>query len=63
MFSGPVDQIQDAFKKADAIIDRPVILLAKTLPGKGVSFMEGTWKYHVWRGENELADLALKELI
>ncbi|MBR1986882.1 MAG: transketolase [Mogibacterium sp.] len=38
-----VEEILDAYSAA---ADRPQVILAKTVKGKGVSFMENNWKYH-----------------
>jgi transketolase len=34
--------IEDTFRKLDAIVDKPKVIIADTIKGKGVSFMEGT---------------------
>ncbi len=36
------DDLRDTFSK-----DIPHVVIAKTVKGKGVSYMEGKWKYHV----------------
>lgn len=42
--------------------ERPVVVLADTVAGKGVSFMEGTWQWHLgFLGPND-RDRALAEL-
>lgn len=42
--------------------DRPVVVLADTVAGKGVSFMEGTWQWHLgFLGEGD-KERALAEL-
>ncbi len=42
--------------------DKPAAILARTVLGKGVSFMENNWKYHDWPGNSEDIEKALKEL-
>jgi transketolase len=37
--------------------------LARTVLGKGVSFMEGNWKYHDWPGKPEDIEKAHTELL
>ena len=37
---------KDAIKKAKEIRDRPVFIIANTVKGKGVSFMENNPKWH-----------------
>ena len=39
-------QICDALDKADEIKNKPVLLLARTVKGKGISFAEGRPEYH-----------------
>ena len=55
-------QLEEAFKKCRQVIDRPSVIIANTIKGKGVSFMEdnNNWHYKT-PSDNELA-LALKEL-
>jgi len=55
------DEIYDAFCKAQAI-DRPVMILANTVMGKGVSFMENIADYHGKPLSKEQLVDALKEL-
>jgi len=40
------DEIAFAFKKAKDTKAKPTIIIAKTIPGKGVSFMENRWEWH-----------------
>ncbi len=42
--------------------DRPVVVLADTVAGKGVSFMEGTWQWHLGFLGPDDRDRALAEL-
>ncbi len=35
-----------AVKEAHTITDKPIIIIAHTIPGKGVSYMEGNYKWH-----------------
>lgn len=56
------DEIKDAFKKARAFKGKPTIIIAKTVKGKGVSFMENVAGWHgVAPTADELA-IAIKEL-
>jgi transketolase len=55
-------QILDAFEQARRARGRPTAIVARTVKGKGVSFMENT---HAWHGKapsREEADRALAEL-
>ena len=56
------DEIEAAFEKAKTVKGRPTAIIAKTVKGKGVSFMENDvlWHYRTARGEEY--DAALKEL-
>lgn len=54
-------QILEALQWADAQ-EKPVMILAQTLLGKGVSFMENNWKYHDWPGKSVDVEAARSEL-
>jgi len=57
-----IEQIKRAFLKFDHIHERPMVIIAKTVMGKGVSFMENN---HLWHGKApkpEEAQKALAEL-
>ena len=54
------DQLREAFNKKS---DRPVAIIADTIKGKGVSYMEGKWQYHtIIPKSNEDINTGLKEL-
>lgn len=55
-------QIIDAFDRADSVADRPTAIIAHTIKGKGVSFMEGKVEFHGVAPTNDQTLLALKEL-
>ena len=67
-----MQEIIDACHEAEAIHDKPVLILAHTIPGKGVDFVENDYKWHGaptgasdMEGEpkkEEQAKIALKEL-
>ncbi|MBI2012049.1 transketolase [Candidatus Daviesbacteria bacterium] len=38
--------IIDAFNEAKAIFEKPTVVIAHTIPGKGVSYMESDYKWH-----------------
>ena len=40
------DSIRDAFAKAKAVKDKPVCIIAKSIKGKGVSYMENNGSWH-----------------
>lgn len=39
-------QIIDAFQEAKAIYEKPTVIIAHTIPGKGVGYMENDFKWH-----------------
>jgi len=54
------DQLREAFNKKS---DRPVAIIANTIKGKGVSYMEGKWEYHtIIPKSDEDINTGLKEL-
>ncbi|MDD9954586.1 MAG: transketolase [Candidatus Woesearchaeota archaeon] len=55
-------QIKKALKKAEKIKGKPTIILAKTIPGKGVKEMENQPKWHGMPPNEEQASRALQEL-
>lgn len=55
-------QFIEACDEAKAIYERPTIIIAHTIPGKGVSFMERDYKWHGTPPNKEQATKALKEL-
>ena len=54
--------LQAAFHEAEATKGLPTCLLAHTIKGKGVSFMENNPKWHGTAPSKEECELALKEL-
>ncbi len=55
------DQIEDALNKADKS-DKPVAIIAKTVKGKGVSFMENQVGWHGVAPNDEQYEIAMNEL-
>ncbi len=55
-------QVVDAFAKARAVRGKPVVILADTVKGKGVSFMENQAGWHGKTPNREELTAALKEL-
>lgn len=49
-------------RKAKLVKDKPQVIIANTVPGKGVSYMEGDYTWHGKPPNKEQADAALKEL-
>ena len=57
-----VEALLKAFKEARSFKGKPTVLICKTVPGKGVSFMEGDYCWHGKPPNEEEAKKALKEL-
>lgn len=57
-----VEDLDMVFEKAKTGDGRPTIILAKTVKGKGVSFMEGKNKWHGSPIDKESFEIAVKEL-
>ncbi len=57
-----IDAVVDACEMAKAIVEKPVVIIAHTIPGKGVDFMEYDFHWHGMPPNHEQAKLALKEL-
>ena len=56
------EQIISAVSEAKAIAYQPTMIIAHTIPGKGVSFMEGKYEWHGKPPTKEQAQKALAEL-
>ena len=56
------DQIEDAFNKADECKGKPTCIVAKTVKGKGVSFMEDKCDWHGSAPNAEQYEQAMAEL-
>lgn len=56
------EHITDAVAEAKAIHEKPTMIVAHTIPGRGVSFMENDYKWHGMPPNAEQARAALKEL-
>ena len=57
-----MQQILSAYEEAKTIKSKPSIIIARTVKGKGVSFMEGVIGFHGKAPTPEEAERALKEL-
>ena len=56
------DEIKMAFDEARAIKDKPTAIIAKSIKGKGISFMENQACWHGSAPNEEQCELAMKEL-
>jgi transketolase len=52
-----------AFDEAKTVKGKPQVIVANTVPGKGVSFMEGDYLWHGKPPKQDEADVALRELL
>ena len=57
-----IEEIIDACNEAKAIHEKPTVIIAHTIPGKGVSFMENKFEWHGKPPNQEEAKVALQEL-
>ncbi len=57
-----IEAIVDAVNEAKAIFEKPTVIIAHTIPGKGVSFMEQDYLWHGIPPNKEQAQKALHEL-
>ncbi len=57
-----MEQILAAYDEAKATKGKPTIIIARTIKGKGVSFMENVVDFHGRAPTKEEAETALKEL-
>jgi transketolase len=55
-------QLLDAYQKASQVKSRPAVIIAHTIKGKGVSFMENNVDFHGKAPNAEQLEKALKEL-
>lgn len=56
------EEIIDACRLSEAIFEKPTCIIAHTIPGKGVDFMENDWRWHGKPPKPEEAQKALEEL-
>lgn len=57
-----IEAVIDACNMAKAIVEKPIMIMAHTVPGKGVDFMEYDFHWHGAPPNHEQAKIALKEL-
>lgn len=57
-----IESVIDACAMARSIVEKPIIIIAYTIPGKGVDFMEYDFHWHGMPPNHEQAIVALKEL-
>jgi len=57
-----IAQFVAAVEEAKAVYEKPTVIIAHTIPGKGVSFMENKYEWHGTAPNEEEAKIALEEL-
>ena len=57
-----IQELIDAFNKAKTVKGKPTVIIAKTIKGKGVSFMENQVGWHGKAPNEEQYNIAIKEL-
>lgn len=57
-----ISQIKHAFKHAKDSLEKPVCLIANTIPGKSISFMENDYRWHGKAPNDKEKNIALEEL-
>lgn len=57
-----IEEIMNAFEKARSVKSKPTCIIAKTVKGKGVSFMENKVEWHGKAPSEEEYNIAIKEL-
>jgi transketolase len=57
-----IESIIDAASQGRAVTNRPTVIIAHTIPGKGVDFMEYDYKWHGMPPNSEQAKTALEKL-
>jgi transketolase len=56
------NEIANAIETAKAVFEKPSVIIARTIPGKGVKEFEYDYHWHGKAPNKEEADMALKEL-
>src|SRR5574343_149843 len=56
------EEINNAFETAKAVFNRPSVIIARTIPGKGVIEFERDYHWHGKPPNKDEADMALREL-
>ena len=57
-----ISEIISAVNRAKAVVDQPSIIIARTIPGKGVDFMEYDYRWHGIAPNYDQAKAALRKL-
>lgn len=57
-----MEEISDAFETAKTIYEKPTVIIAHTIPGKGVKEFEKDYRWHGKPPQPKEAEMAIKEL-
>lgn len=57
-----IEEIINSVNHAKAVYEKPTVIIAHTIPGRGVSFMENKFEWHGKPPTKEEAEIALKDL-
>ncbi|MBC7546957.1 transketolase [Candidatus Saccharibacteria bacterium] len=57
-----IEAVIDSLQMAKAIVEKPIMIIAYTIPGKGVDFMQSDFHWHGAPPNHEQAKIALHEL-
>lgn len=57
-----IQAVINSYREAEAVYEKPTVIIAHTIPGKGVDFMEGKFEWHGKPPKADEAKLALQEL-
>lgn len=57
-----ISAIINAYREAEAVFEKPTVIIAHTIPGRGVDFMEGKYEWHGKSPSQQEAKEALQEL-
>ena len=56
------NDLKECFEKAGSVKNNPVVIIAKTIKGKGVSFMENKVEWHYKSPSSDELKTAIREL-
>ncbi|MEE8151630.1 MAG: transketolase, partial [candidate division NC10 bacterium] len=58
-----ISQVLEALEKAEAVKGKPTVIIADTIKGKGVSFMENNPDWHGKAPNREEGERAIQEIL
>lgn len=57
-----INEVVSALRHARAVFEKPTVIIAHTIPGKGVDFMESDYRWHGKAPNPKEASVAIKEI-